>query len=83
MTSASQDIRTLLIGRTYTQTKRKYHSNLVHSCAFAWLGSQCCHATGKLLQHWPHRLENVGVKFSDVCTLASNLKWRPSAGVIW
>ncbi len=31
MTSASQDIRTLLIGRTYTQTKRKYHSNLVHT----------------------------------------------------
>ena len=30
MTSASQDIRTLLIGRTYTQIKRKYYSNLVH-----------------------------------------------------
>ncbi len=30
MTSASQDIRTLLISRRYTQTKRKYHSNLVH-----------------------------------------------------
>ncbi len=31
MMSALQEIRTLLISRTYTQTKRKYHSNLVHT----------------------------------------------------
>ncbi len=45
MMSASQEIWTLLIGRTYTQTKRKYHSNLVHKSAIF----QKCRVQGFLL----------------------------------